>query len=173
MTYPNSQPAPTCAATPTGRPVAPTRRADAEMRMALLRLDRRVLAGVAVRMKQEVYAIPDRPHADTPTGLIYTGDGSQLFYLQEYLLQLFSMIIDLDVTDSPYPRWTDSTTQLMELAWELWRLRRIVDYDTGRPITLRCLAGLMCRKLHCTLPRNVSATVRQSKRSNRLPVLDY
>ncbi|MBM6993112.1 MAG: hypothetical protein I3J02_07605 [Prevotella sp.] len=110
-------------------------------------------------------------HGTTATP--YTDCETQRREIEDLLVRIFSQIIYLDTADAEYPQWTDSTLQLMELAWTLWKTKRIIDLDTVRPMSLQRIAERLCTNLHRKVPCNVSCAVRQSKLTGRLPVMQF
>ena len=93
--------------------------------------------------------------------------------MEERLVKLFSAVIDLDCADREFPIWADTTNQLMEVAWTLWKLRRIIDHDTHQPMTMRRIATLLCQNLHRRMPTNIYSVARQSRMTGRAPVVEY
>jgi hypothetical protein len=91
----------------------------------------------------------------------------------QLMLQLYYKLMAMPETYDGYPKWGDSTDQLMEMAWELWHTHTIVDPVTQRKATLKQIATNLCTKLHRKVPRNISGVVRQSKGTGRMPVIDY
>lgn len=89
------------------------------------------------------------------------------------LVDLYHKLMRMPEPYKGYPQWMESTSQLMELAWELWHTRLIEDPETHRPMQLHVIARCLCLKLHRHMPANVSAVVRRSKRSGRTPLVDY
>lgn len=89
--------------------------------------------------------------------------------MEDRLLQLFSAVIDLDAADREFPIWGDTTNQLMEVAWTLSKMRRIIDHDTHRPMTMHRIATLLCQNLHRRMPSNIYSVARQSRMSGRRP----
>lgn len=53
--------------------------------------------------------------------------------MEDRLLQLFSAVIDLDAADREFPIWGDTTNQLMEVAWTLSKMRRIMTTTRTGP----------------------------------------
>ena len=109
------------------------------------------------------------PPGSTPFSMTY----EQRLAIEDRLVEVFSEVIDLDCADCDLPLWGDSTSQLMELAWPLSRLHRIIDPDTRRPMTMRRIATLLCRNLHRRLPANISSVVRQRQQSGRPSAIDH
>lgn len=93
--------------------------------------------------------------------------------MEDRLLQLFSAVIDLDAADREFPIWGDTTNQLMEVAWTLSKMRRIIDHDTHRPMTMHRIATLLCQNLHRRMPSNIYSVARQSRMTGRPPVVEY
>lgn len=93
--------------------------------------------------------------------------------MEDRLLQLFSAVIDLDAADREFPIWGDTTNQLMEVAWTLSKMRRIIDHDTHRPMTMHRIATLLCQNLHRRMPTNIYSVARQSRMTGRPPVVEY
>lgn len=89
------------------------------------------------------------------------------------LVRVFAPLINEPPTDAEFPIWMESTDQLMELAWTLWKSGRIKDPATGRPLTMRCIATRLCAHLHRRLPANIYGVARQSRLTGRQPVVHY
>lgn len=102
---------------------------------------------------------------------VYTGSAEQRREIEEKLVKLFSHIIAIDAEDREFPQWSDSTAQLMELAWELWKTGRMIDLNTGQRLGLQQLGNRLCTSLHRRPPKNVSDVARRSRLSRRLPII--
>lgn len=105
----------------------------------------------------------------------FTMTYEQRLAIEDQLVEVFSEVIDLDGNDGngiAAPVWHGSTSQLMEMAWTLSRMHRIIDHDTRRPMTMGRIATLLCRNLHRRLPANIYSVARQSRMSRRPPVID-
>lgn len=112
--------------------------------------------------------IPD-PNAVPDT---FTMTYEQRLAIEDQLVEVFSEVIDLDSNGIAAPVWHGSTSQLMEMAWALSRMHRIIDHDTRRPMTMGRIATLLCRNLHRRLPANIYSVARQSRISRRPPVIE-
>ncbi len=108
-------------------------------------------------------------HAVRPFTMTY----EQQLIIEDRMVELFSAVIDLDCASSEFPIWSDTTSQLMEVAWTLSRMHRIIDHDTHRPMTMQRIATLLCRNLHRRLPANIYSVARQSRLTGRPSVVDY
>ena len=97
----------------------------------------------------------------------------QQLVIEDRLVEVFSEVIDLDSTNSDTPVWHGSTSQLMEMAWALSRMHRIIDHDTRRPMTMQRIATLLCHNLHRRLPANIYSVARQSRQSHRPSIIDH
>ncbi len=110
---------------------------------------------------------PEPPATPRPFTMTY----EQRLAIEDQLVEAFSEVIDLDAADTS-AAWHGPTSQLMEMAWALSRLHRIIDHDTRRPMTMRRLARLLCRNLHRRLPANIYSVARQSRQARRPSVID-
>lgn len=104
------------------------------------------------------------PHAFTMTY-------EQRLALEDRLVEVASEVIDLDAGDCDIS-WPGPTCRLMELAWALSRLHRIIDHSTGRPMTMQRIATRLCCNLHRPLPANIYGVARQSLLSGRPSIID-
>lgn len=111
---------------------------------------------------------PEPPANPRPFTMTY----EQRLAIEDQLVEAFSEVIDLDAADAT-AAWHGPTSQLMEMAWALSRLHRIIDHDTRRPMTMRRIARLLCRNLHRRLPANIYSVARQSRQARRPSVVDH
>lgn len=102
-----------------------------------------------------------------------TVKGEELEFTKRRMIEYFKGLIFMKYRDDGYPRWNDSVRQLIENAWVLWKWHAITDPETGRRMTLKKTAYLLCRNLHVPLPVNISSVAHQSLHSGRLSVVDY
>lgn len=107
-------------------------------------------------------AVSTPPHAFTMTY-------EQRLDLEDRLVEVVCDVIDRDMGDIS---WPGPTCRLMELAWAMSRLHRIIDHATGRPMTMQHLATRLCKKLGRRLPTNIYSVARQSLLSGRPSVID-
>lgn len=66
----------------------------------------------------------------------------------------FTAIINLPDRGTGFPRWPDSRARLMDVAWSLYHLHCLRSASTGRLLTMRRIAELLCEKLHRPMPAN-------------------
>lgn len=121
-------------------------------------------------MTNDYDTLSPTPPTDSP---VFTMTYEQRLVIEDRLVEVFSEVIDLDDTHGAPPTWHGSTSQLMEVAWALSRMHRIIDHDTRRPMTMQRIATLLCRNLHRRLPANIYSVARQSRQTRRPSVVDH
>ncbi len=68
------------------------------------------------------------------------------------MVDYFTTIINEPDRGTGFPQWSESTRKLMELSWRIYRTRCLHDTATGRALTMRRIAELLCKKLHHAMP---------------------
>lgn len=86
--------------------------------------------------------------------------------------EFFACVIDMPDDGSGFPRWGQSASELMEVAWLLHCRRTLVHHPDGRPMNMRQIAEALCEKLHCRLPSNIYSVASRRRRHGRQPVVN-
>lgn len=121
-------------------------------------------------MTNDYHDLSPAPPTDTPA---FRMTYEQQLAIEDRLVEVFSEVIDLDDASCTRPTWHGTTSQLMEVAWALSRMHRIIDHDTRRPMTMQRIATLLCRNLHRRLPTNIYSVARQGRQTRRPSIVDH
>lgn len=98
--------------------------------------------------------------------------GSEREYVKEMLINVFTTLVDSADDGSGFPIWGESRAKLMELAYTFSKWRIFIHHPTGTPASMREIAEMLCKALHCEVPRNIYRPVERMKKRNRC-VVDY
>lgn len=98
--------------------------------------------------------------------------GREREHVKEMMICVFMALIERGDDGSGFPIWGESRSKLMEVAYALAKWGIVIHHPTGGPASMREIAGMLCRSLHCSVPRNIYNPIYLMRKRKRC-VVDY
>lgn len=99
--------------------------------------------------------------------------GEERLHTKNMMISVFKALVESKDDGSGFPLWGESKAKLMQLAYVLAKWQVFKHQPTGTPASMKEIAGMLCRALHCRVPRNIYQPVFRVKKRGRGSVVDY
>lgn len=89
------------------------------------------------------------------------------------IIKVFTALVERQDDGSGFPLWGESKAKLMQLAYVLAKWKVFVHKPTGAPASIKEVAELLCKALHCKVPRNIYQPACRKRKRGHGSIVDY
>lgn len=99
--------------------------------------------------------------------------GEERTHTLQMMIDVFTRLIASNDRGTGFPIWGESKAKLMELAYVLAMERVFIHHPTGTPATIKDVAEMLCKALHCKVPKNIYEPASRVRRKGGKSIVDY